>query len=72
VLRRFYSDAQFAKSTQSVTVSVDNSTEAPAGSQSLAAEQTSVPEGYGTVNVTSAPGAEISLMTNSLATHRPR
>jgi len=62
VLRRFYPEAQFAAPPESVAVSADNSTETPisAQSQSTISPQSPVPEGTGTVSITSDPdGAEI-------------
>jgi S1-C subfamily serine protease len=61
-LRRFYPEAQFAAPPESVAVSADNSTEAPisAQSQNTISPQSPVPEGTGTVSITSDPdGAEI-------------
>ena len=62
VLRRFYPDAQFAAPPESVTVSADNSPETTVSAQpqSATSPQTPVPEGTGTVSITSDPdGAEI-------------
>jgi len=58
----FYPEAQFAAPPESVAVSADNSTETPisAQSQSTISPQSPVPEGTGTVSITSDPdGAEI-------------
>ncbi|HWZ96778.1 MAG TPA: trypsin-like peptidase domain-containing protein [Candidatus Dormibacteraeota bacterium] len=62
VLRRFYPDAHFASAPETVAVSMDSHAETPVTSQSQNATpaQTSVPEGTGTISITSDPdGAEI-------------
>jgi serine protease Do len=62
VLRRFYPDAHFASAPETIAVSMDSPAETPVTSQSqnVTPAQTPIPEGTGTISITSDPdGAEI-------------